>query len=289
MGIHILPGLRQDYVFAPPTASARSTEPPTLLPSGPVEASEVFATGGLSWKSVPSALNSHGGQSLPAAVPKQGCQSPKLSRLHQQVTQFKLLKLAQKQGLESIILVLDVFPGKSKVVIKGIDICQKIICPFAKLEFYDSDRVSFTWDGIFTNMSVNVTSDVSLKQHHLEQAGLPLGPACALFKLFETAEAWRSTTTNLQIHRSPTLRQVCTHSQGKCTLTGSSEKLSVIIITYTFCSTQRHSWFFPLIERLLGSGQCCEKSAEVSVCQPLQNPQPSEGAPVCARTCLRFT
>lgn len=98
MGVHILPGLRQDYFSAPPTASTRGTVPPTLVPSIPIKDSDEFTTGDLSWKSAPSALNSHAGQSLPTAVSKQGCQSPRLSRLHQQVTQFKLLKLAQKQG-----------------------------------------------------------------------------------------------------------------------------------------------------------------------------------------------
>ncbi|XP_075876546.1 SLAIN motif-containing protein-like [Nelusetta ayraudi] len=90
--------LRQDYFSAPPTASTRGTVPPTLVPSIPIKDSDEFTTGGLSWKSAPSALNSHAGQSLPTAVSKQGCQSPRLSRLHQQVTQFKLLKLAQKQA-----------------------------------------------------------------------------------------------------------------------------------------------------------------------------------------------
>lgn len=51
--------------------------------------------------------------------------------------------------------------------------------------------------------------------------------------------------------------------------------VSHLLITITFCSTQRLPWLSPLTERLLGSGQCCEKSAEVSVCQPLQDPQPS--------------
>lgn len=99
MQVHILPGLRQDYFSAPPTTSPRATEPPTLVPSVHIKDRDEFTTGGLSWKSAPSALNTHAGQSLPTAVSKQGCQSPRLSRLHQQVTQFKLLKLSQKQGV----------------------------------------------------------------------------------------------------------------------------------------------------------------------------------------------
>lgn len=98
MEIHIFPGLRQDYVSTPPNSSTRGTEPPTVDPSISSKDSDEFTTGDLSWKSGPSALSSHAGQSLPIAESKQGCQSPKLSRLHQQVTQFKLLKLAQKQG-----------------------------------------------------------------------------------------------------------------------------------------------------------------------------------------------
>lgn len=98
MEIHVFVGLRKDYVSTPPNSSSRGTEPPTLVPPISPKDSDEFTTGGLSWKSGPSALNSHAGQSLPTAESKQGCQSPKLSRLHQQVTQFKLLKLAQKQG-----------------------------------------------------------------------------------------------------------------------------------------------------------------------------------------------
>lgn len=49
---------------------------------------------------------------------------------------------------------------------------------------------------------------MSSQQHHLERAGLPWGPAFALFKRLETAEAWRQTTTNLLIRRSTTLHQV---------------------------------------------------------------------------------
>lgn len=57
--------------------------------------------------------------------------------------------------------------------------------------------------------------NVSLKQHHLEQAGLPWGPACSLFKRLETAGVWRLTTTSLLIRRSPTLHQVWTHSHER--------------------------------------------------------------------------
>ncbi|XP_035864932.1 SLAIN motif-containing protein-like isoform X5 [Sander lucioperca] len=64
--------LRQDYVSMP---ARRSPESPPGL----------------------SSLSSSLRQSS-TPVAKQGCQSPKLARLHQQVTQFKLLKLAQNQA-----------------------------------------------------------------------------------------------------------------------------------------------------------------------------------------------
>ncbi|XP_078122234.1 SLAIN motif-containing protein-like [Sander vitreus] len=64
--------LRQDYVSMP---ARRSPESPPGL----------------------SSLSSSRRQSS-TPVAKQGCQSPKLARLHQQVTQFKLLKLAQNQA-----------------------------------------------------------------------------------------------------------------------------------------------------------------------------------------------
>ncbi|XP_030009840.1 SLAIN motif-containing protein-like isoform X1 [Sphaeramia orbicularis] len=49
------------------------------------------------WWSGRSSLNSSPCSS-PTLKPRQSCQSPKLARLHQQVTQFKLLKLTQGQG-----------------------------------------------------------------------------------------------------------------------------------------------------------------------------------------------
>lgn len=51
------------------------------------------------WQPGLSSLNSSPCQS-PTSVAKLGFHSPKLSRLHQQVTQFKLLKLAQNQGTQ---------------------------------------------------------------------------------------------------------------------------------------------------------------------------------------------
>ncbi|TKS83472.1 SLAIN motif-containing protein-like [Collichthys lucidus] len=68
--------LRQDYVSTPATASPRRG-----LESLP----------GL------SALSSSSCQS-PTSVTMKSCQSPQMTRLHQQVTQFKLLKLAQSRG-----------------------------------------------------------------------------------------------------------------------------------------------------------------------------------------------
>lgn len=52
------------------------------------------------WKPGLSSLTSSSCQS-PTSEAKRGFQIPKLARLHQQVTQFKLLKLAQNQGAQS--------------------------------------------------------------------------------------------------------------------------------------------------------------------------------------------
>ncbi|KAM3601936.1 uncharacterized protein V6R79_021574 [Siganus canaliculatus] len=69
--------LRGEFVSTPSTASPRRD------PDSP--------TSGL------LSLNSSSPKS-PTSVTKPSCQSPKLARLHQQVTQFKLLKLAQNQA-----------------------------------------------------------------------------------------------------------------------------------------------------------------------------------------------
>nr|XP_046267812.1 SLAIN motif-containing protein-like [Scatophagus argus] len=102
--------LRQDYVSTPATASSRrSTESPVTFTSyfnTYVENTDDIAPGSKtepsssSWQPGLSSQSSSFCQS-PPSVAKQGCQSPKLSRLHQQVTQFKLLKLAQNQATSS--------------------------------------------------------------------------------------------------------------------------------------------------------------------------------------------
>uniref|UniRef100_A0A8P4KR91 SLAIN motif-containing protein-like n=2 Tax=Dicentrarchus labrax TaxID=13489 RepID=A0A8P4KR91_DICLA len=99
--------LRQDYVSTPTTASPRrGLEPSAMSPSyfnHTVNNIDDFTAGNKTgasssscWQPGLSSLSSFSCQA-PTSVAK-GCQSPKLARLHQQVTQFKLLKLAQNQA-----------------------------------------------------------------------------------------------------------------------------------------------------------------------------------------------
>ncbi|XP_071317119.1 SLAIN motif-containing protein-like [Trachinotus anak] len=99
--------LRQDYVSTPAAASPwRSPEPPAMLQSyfnTTVENDDDFTLGNKTevspssrWR--PALLSLSSSSSSPTSAAKQSCQSPKLARLHQQVTQFKLLKLAQNQA-----------------------------------------------------------------------------------------------------------------------------------------------------------------------------------------------
>ncbi|XP_051793174.1 SLAIN motif-containing protein-like isoform X1 [Acanthochromis polyacanthus] len=100
--------LRQDYISMPATASPkRSTESPVMFSSGfsaTAENTDDFtprhkteASSSSCWQSgVPSRSSCPYQSAATAAM--QGCQSPRLARLHQQVTQFKLLKLAQNQA-----------------------------------------------------------------------------------------------------------------------------------------------------------------------------------------------
>ncbi|GLD46952.1 SLAIN motif-containing protein-like protein [Lates japonicus] len=103
--------LRKDYVSTPVAASPqKSPESPMMLPSyfnttaeniddfTPGNKAEASSSSGL--QPGLSSLSSYLCQS-PTSVAKQNCQSPKLARLQQQVTQFKLLKLAQNQGVSS--------------------------------------------------------------------------------------------------------------------------------------------------------------------------------------------
>ncbi|KAK9536355.1 hypothetical protein VZT92_006142 [Zoarces viviparus] len=79
--------LRQDYVSTP---AGRSPESNTNEASS----SSCWQPGQPSFSSSP--------RQSPTSVAKQGCQSPKLTRLHQQVTQFKLLKLTQNQATSPV-------------------------------------------------------------------------------------------------------------------------------------------------------------------------------------------
>lgn len=96
----IFAGLRHDYISTP--ASRCWAEPSAMFPSYFDTSAENVelksgSTPSSSWTpGVPSSGPSC--QSLLSLGSKYGCQSPKLSRLQQQVTQFKLLKLAQSQG-----------------------------------------------------------------------------------------------------------------------------------------------------------------------------------------------
>ncbi|KAM6907141.1 SLAIN motif-containing protein-like [Xenentodon cancila] len=97
--------LRQDFVYTPAGTSFKKN--PETLSSHLKPSAESFD--GFSEGNTTKALSSscrQPGLSLsaslhfqpPTSSTKQGCQSPKMSRLHQQVTQFKLLKLAQNQA-----------------------------------------------------------------------------------------------------------------------------------------------------------------------------------------------
>lgn len=96
----IFPGLRHDYNSTP--VSRCTAQPSATFPSyfdTFDEATQIKSGASLSscWRSdVPSSNPSR--RSLSSSESQRGCQSPKLSRLQQQVTQFKLLKLAQNQG-----------------------------------------------------------------------------------------------------------------------------------------------------------------------------------------------
>ncbi|XP_035864930.1 SLAIN motif-containing protein-like isoform X2 [Sander lucioperca] len=96
--------LRQDYVSMP---ARRSPESPVIFPfyfnttveniDESTQGYKTEASSSSCWQPGLSSLSSSLRQSS-TPVAKQGCQSPKLARLHQQVTQFKLLKLAQNQA-----------------------------------------------------------------------------------------------------------------------------------------------------------------------------------------------
>lgn len=102
----IFAGLRHDYIATP--ASRRGAEPSPLIPSYFDTSDETInlksgSTPSSSWKpGVPSPNPSC--QSLLSLGSKDSCQSPKLSRLQQQVAQFKLLKRAQSQGTRRVML-----------------------------------------------------------------------------------------------------------------------------------------------------------------------------------------
>lgn len=96
----IFPGLRHDFNSTP--VSRCVAEPSVTFPSyfhTFDETTEIKSGASLSscWRSDVPSLNPSR-RSLSSSESQRSCQSPKLSRLQQQVTQFKLLKLAQNQG-----------------------------------------------------------------------------------------------------------------------------------------------------------------------------------------------
>ncbi|CAG5875420.1 unnamed protein product [Menidia menidia] len=98
--------LREDYGSAPATASVGrngETSPSHSDATGvcgyQLAAGTKSRASSLRWPAALSSLSSSRCQS-PAPAAKLGLQSPRPSRLHQQVTQFKLLKRAQNQGAD---------------------------------------------------------------------------------------------------------------------------------------------------------------------------------------------
>lgn len=95
----IFPGLRHDFNSTP--VSRCAAEPSATFPSyfDSFDEAAQIKSGALSscWRSDVPSLNPSR-PPLSSSESQRGCQSPKLSRLQQQVTQFKLLKLAQNQG-----------------------------------------------------------------------------------------------------------------------------------------------------------------------------------------------
>ncbi|KAI3373567.1 hypothetical protein L3Q82_022157 [Scortum barcoo] len=110
--VHIMARIQEaslrDYVSMPATVTPRrGADSPVMFLSylnTPVKNIDDFTPGNKAevsrfscWQPSLSSPSSSLGQS-PTSGAKHSCQSPKQSRLHQQVTQFKLLKLAQSQA-----------------------------------------------------------------------------------------------------------------------------------------------------------------------------------------------
>ncbi|TNM85015.1 hypothetical protein fugu_009193 [Takifugu bimaculatus] len=96
--------LRHDFNSTP--VSRRAAEPSATFPSyfdTFDETTQIKSGASLSscWRSDVPSLNPSR-RSLTSSESQRSCQSPKLSRLQQQVTQFKLLKLAQNQGAPTV-------------------------------------------------------------------------------------------------------------------------------------------------------------------------------------------
>lgn len=115
-----LSGLRQDYVSTPAAALWRSSESPAMLSSYSkttlddvddfTPGSKTQASSSSLWR--PSLLSlsfsaSSSSSSSTTSAATRSCQSQNLVRLHQQVTQYKLLKLAQGQGTVTFYFVFN--------------------------------------------------------------------------------------------------------------------------------------------------------------------------------------
>lgn len=159
-----LSGLRQDYVSTPATTShKRNPESQVMLPSYFKKADvDDFTPGNTTESSFSSCWQPRLSSPCksPAPLAKQSCQSPKLARLHQQVTQFKLLKLAQNQGTQSTLFfyIICVFGLTSVDILYFILIHIPPVLSYATFYYY-----SFLCGGLMRSQSGYQHADETLR------------------------------------------------------------------------------------------------------------------------------
>lgn len=93
--------LRQDYVYTPRTLESPLTLPSCFNTTATNICVDNITHGNKTEPSCSRTADLSSRSQSPTPPAGQNCQSPKLARLHQQVTQFKLLKRAQNQGSSS--------------------------------------------------------------------------------------------------------------------------------------------------------------------------------------------
>lgn len=280
----IFAGLRHDYISMP--ASRRGAEPSAMFPSYFDTSDETIklqsgSTPSSSWKpGVPSSSPSC--QALSSLGSKYGCQSPKLSRLQQQVTQFKLLKLAQSQGTHSRSLSVPVFQKRAMLPLFVTEHCH--------LEFPSNLATFLTGTTTVRTRSPLRTSLRSLQAVRNSRSFETDDHQPADPQITDLPPGGQNKQTKIQTNK--TKKHTCCHRTSSLNSSGSffflnNRRFLNVLRSITWkVGVQVMVSLHETHGNVALSESPWEKTTEVAICQPLQDPPLRQRSSVNQWTCF---